>query len=98
MPLVSASLASASDKSIVGWGSQVVGADLGSGLQSVTAGLSHTLGLKPDGSIVTWGQNYHGQCSLPEPNADFVEVAAGDEHSFGLKSDGSSIAGCGNVS
>ncbi len=40
---------------IVGWGSQVVGVNLSGGFVAVAAGESHSLGLKADGSIVTWG-------------------------------------------
>ena len=39
------------------------------------------------GSIVAWGDNYHGQCNVPSPNADFTAIAAGYEHSLGLKQD-----------
>ena len=46
--------------SIVGWGSQVVGVDLTKGFVSVAAGYQHSLGLKPDGSIVAWGRNSEG--------------------------------------
>ena len=49
--------------SIVGWGEQVVGADLSADFVAVAAGGDgHSLGLKRDGSIVTWGFNGHGQC------------------------------------
>lgn len=49
------------------------------------------------GLVVTWGQNYYGQCSVPSPNADFVDVAAGSRHSVGLKSDGTVIAWGSNL-
>jgi hypothetical protein len=58
----------------------------------VGAGGSHGLGLKADGSIVAWGDNYYGQCNVPTPNNDFVAVSAGDVHSLGLKQDGSIVA------
>ena len=47
---------------------------------------------KPDGMIVLWGENEFGQCDLPSPNSDFVDVAAGYKHSLGLKADGSIVA------
>ena len=78
--------------SIVGWGSQVVGLDLGGGLVQVAAGGLHSLGLKADGSIVAWGGNLDGQCNIPAPNTGFVAVAAGGYHSLGLKGDGSIVA------
>ncbi len=45
-----------------------------------------------DGSIVSWGDNWIGQCGVPVPNADFAAVAAGSAHSLGLKSDGTIVA------
>src|SRR3990172_411306 len=82
---------------IVGWGSQVVGVDLSGGFVSVAAGVYHSLGLKADGSIVAWGNNFSGQTNVPAPNTGFVAVAAGGFHSLGLKADGSIVAwGCGS--
>lgn len=48
----------------------------------------HSLGLKSDGSIVSWGTAY----PVPSPNTGFVAIAAGYRHSLGLKSDGSIVA------
>ena len=59
---------------------------------AVAAGSLHSLGLKLDGSIVAFGWNDYGQCSVPDPNTGFVAVAAGGAHSLGLKSDGSIVA------
>ncbi|MEW6251845.1 MAG: hypothetical protein AB1716_14460 [Planctomycetota bacterium] len=52
---------------------------------------AHDLRLKADGSIEAVGTNYYGECNVPAPNADFVEVAAGTWHSLGLKSAGSIV-------
>ena len=38
-------------------------------------------------NIIAWGYNSHGQCTIPSPNIEFVEVAGGGYHSLGLKSD-----------
>jgi hypothetical protein len=46
-------------------------------------------------SVVAWGDNSNGQCSVPSPNSGFVAVAAGRFHSLGLKADGS-VVGWGN--
>ena len=54
---------------------------------ALAAGARHSLGLKADGSIVAWGSNSFGQCSVPAPNRGFVGLAAGGEHSLGLKAD-----------
>ena len=86
----------AAQGSIVGWGWQVVGGDLSGGFVAVAAGSGHSLGLKANGSIVSWGFNREGQTNVPGPNTGFVAVAAGQSHSLGLKADGSIVAwGCG---
>lgn len=76
--------------SVVGWGSMVI-ADLDS-LVAVACGGGHSLGLRSDGTIVAWGNNYDGQCDVPAPNTDFIAVAGGGFHSLGLKSDGTIVA------
>jgi hypothetical protein len=82
---------------IVGWGSQVVGADLSSGFVKVAGGMAHSVGLRRDGSVVCWGDNEQGQCGVPAPNAGFAAIAAGADHSLGLKQDGSIVAWGRNV-
>jgi len=47
--------------------------------------------LEARGSIVAWGDDSHGECTLPAPNADFVALSAGYDHSLGLKDDGSIV-------
>jgi hypothetical protein len=51
----------------------------------------HSMGLKADGTVVCWGGNSYGQCTVPAPNQDFVAIAAGGIHSMGLKSDGTVV-------
>ena len=83
--------------SIVGWGSQVVvEPSVLEDLVAIVGGGLHSLGLKADGTIVAWGSNEVGQCSIPPPNADFVAVAGGFYHGLGLKSDGTIVAWGGN--
>ncbi len=77
---------------IVGWGNRVVAVDLGADFVKVASGLGHSVALKTDGSIVTWGSNEYGQCSFPPPNAGFVAIAGGGGHSLGVKADGSIVA------
>jgi hypothetical protein len=38
-----------------------------------------------DGTLVTWGRNDNGECNVPHPNANFVEVAAGVGYSLGIR-------------
>jgi hypothetical protein len=42
--------------------------------------------------ITCWGGNQYGQCTVPEPNLNFVAVSAGGGHSLGIKSDGTIVA------
>jgi len=81
---------------IVGWGGQVVGVDLSCGYTKIAGGFQHSLGLKSDGSIVAWGWNQAGMCSVPSPNADFVAVDGGAYHTLALKSGGVVVAWGGN--
>lgn len=79
--------------SIVGWGKRVVVEQWAlEDLVAVAAGYEHSLGLKSDSTIVAWGRNDYGQCTVPLPNVDFVAVSGGGYHSLGLKSDGTIVA------
>jgi hypothetical protein len=57
--------------------------------ETISAGGSHTCGLKTDGSVTCWGQNDYGQSTPPAHAAgDFAQVSAGYWHTCGLKTDG----------
>ena len=63
---------------------------------SVSAGGSHTVGLKADGTVVATkytGEQIlnYGQCDVSEWT-DIVAVSAGDSHTVGLKADGTVVA------
>ena len=77
---------------VVGWGRQVVAADLSHGFTAIAAGDLHSLALNTDGSITAWGSNEYGQSDVPAPNIGFVAVATLADHSLGLKATGSIAA------
>lgn len=67
---------------------------------AVAAGLNHTVALRKDGTIWTWGDNRYGQLGNGSRDAGYghpvkvagldgvVSVAAGERHSLALKEDG----------
>ncbi len=59
--------------------------------ETISAGYSHTVGLKSDGTVVMVGDNDYGQCNV-ETWTDIVAVAADGYHTVGLKSDGTVVA------
>ena len=67
---------------------------------AVSAGDSHVVGLKSDGSVVakkSTGKNYQsaGQCAI-SGWSDIVAVSAGNYHTLGLKTDGTVVAAGSN--
>src|SRR5688572_1001658 len=81
---------------VVAWGSHVLIPDRELvGIAAVSVGDDHTLLLKPDGSIVAFGDNGSGQCNVPAPNSGFIAVSAGGSHSLALRANGS-IVGWGS--
>jgi alpha-tubulin suppressor-like RCC1 family protein len=72
-----------------------------SGVTAIAAGVTHSLALKQDGSVIAWGcgrGNDHGQCAVPAAAASGVTaISASFSHSLALKQDGSVLAwGCGS--
>ena len=57
----------------------------------LSAGYSHTVGLKSDGTVVAVGDNDEGQCDVASWK-DIVAVSAGERHTVGPKSDGTVVA------
>jgi len=57
----------------------------------IAAGEYHTLGLKPDGTVVAVGDGSFGRCGVGGWT-DIVHIAAGGYHSVGVKSDGTVVA------
>jgi pimeloyl-ACP methyl ester carboxylesterase len=59
---------------------------------AVAAGGDHSLALKSDGTVVSWGDNEYGQSTVPTGLSGVVAVAAGGDHSLALKSDGTVVS------
>jgi hypothetical protein len=81
---------------VIGWGNNAQGqlaipVDL-SGLTAVSAGESHALALKNDGTVVAWGDNLSGQATPPKGLKNVEAIAAGGFHSLALKRDGTVVA------
>ena len=88
---------------VVSWGDdeygQVSNTPTGSDFTQVSVGDRHSVALRTDGSLVSWGnpdggdygQNY-GQVSETPSGTDFTQVSAGRFHSVALKSDGSLVS------
>lgn len=58
---------------------------------TISAGSSHTVGLKADGTVVAVGDNSVGRCDVSDW-IGIVAVAAGGAHTVGLKADGAVVA------
>lgn len=54
---------------------------------AISAGGSHTVALKSDGTVAAVGLNDDGQCNVTEWS-DIFKIAAGSHYTLGLKSDG----------
>jgi hypothetical protein len=58
---------------------------------TIAAGGRHTVGIRPDGTVVATGNNDDGQCNV-DGWTDIQHVAAGFSHTVGLKEDGTVVA------
>jgi len=58
---------------------------------AIAAGLSHSLALKADGSVICWGANNSGQTTIPADATNVVAIAAGVNHSLALRADGAIV-------
>jgi alpha-tubulin suppressor-like RCC1 family protein len=58
---------------------------------AISAGTSHALALRSDGTVVAWGDNQFGQTSVPIGLSNVMAVAAGGTHSLALKKNGSLV-------
>ena len=58
----------------------------------VAAGAFHSLALRADGTVVSWGYNRNGQTNVPVDLVNVVSVAAGEYHSLALTAEGQVVA------
>jgi hypothetical protein len=65
---------------------------VGSAYASIAAGGSHSLGLRADGTVIGWGDNYYGKAIIPLSATNVVAIAAGGEHSLALRADGTVVS------
>ena len=70
-----------------------------SGIVEVAIGVTHSMALKEDGSVVAWGDNNFGECNVPDGLSDVISISAGGlkylwdiGHSIALKQDGTIVA------
>ena len=65
------------------------------GSVAISAGFSHIVGLRPNGTVVAVG--YGSECDV-QSWSDIIAIAAGDSHTVGLKADGTVVAAGSNES
>ncbi|PAE32020.1 RCC1 domain-containing protein [Bacillus sp. 7884-1] len=63
----------------------------------ISAGYGHSLALKSDGTIASWGDNTYGQTTVPDGLRNVVAIQGGEYHSLALKSDGTVVAWGSNM-
>ena len=100
----SGSTTSRSNVQVIGGSSSTDNSALVSISRFIASGDNHSLAVKPDGSVWSWGYNNNGQlgnssCCVTSPSpvqvtgfgpdSGVIVVAAGSTHSLALKSDGS---------
>ena len=98
-PLAAPVAATAPANTVAAWGLSGGGsdghvpvpADL-SGVTAISAGSSHGLALKSNGTVVAFGGDLAGQSDVPAGLSGVTAVAAGSWHSLALKSDGTVVA------
>ena len=78
---------------VVSWGHQRIPlVPAGTHFQAVAAGYYHNLALKPDGTVVAWGDDSAGACKVPGGLSGVTSIAAGEAHNLALKEDGTVVA------
>ncbi len=80
---------------ITGWGLNTSGeTTIPVGLTdaiAISAGSTHALALKANGTVVAWGSNGDGEATVPVGLNDVVAIDAGQDFSLALKADGTVV-------
>ena len=61
-------------------------------LVAIAAGSWHNLGLRANGTVLAWGNDYEGQCDVPADLSNALAIAAGGYHSLAIQADGTVVA------
>lgn len=64
---------------------------------AIAAGAFHSLALRADGLVFSWGENDYGQTNVPPGLSNVVAIAAGNYHNVALRDDGTIVAWGDNV-
>ena len=56
---------------------------------SVASGGWHACGVKQDGFVACWGQDFYGQATPPK--GKFTSVSPGEHHTCGVRADGAIV-------
>jgi alpha-tubulin suppressor-like RCC1 family protein len=65
---------------------------------TLSSGEFFSLGVRPDGTVAAWGDNYFGQTTVPPGLSDVVAVSANQGHGLALQRDGTVVAWGNNAS
>src|SRR6266852_3849015 len=77
---------------VVSWGGLMMpNVQPGTRYQGIAAGASHSLALKPDGTVLAWGDNFYEESTVPASLTGVVAIAAGGNHSLAIEADGTVV-------
>ncbi len=88
--VVTATFSEAMDPASITTGSVTVSRFVG--LARVSAGLTHAVALRKDGTMVAWGDNSVGQCGFPPGLSGVKTLDGGTGNTIALKHDGTVVA------
>ncbi len=72
------------------WASGLAGQTVYAG-KILACGKNHAVLLKSDNTVVCWGNNTYGQCTVPVGLSGVIGIDAGDDHTIAIKNDGTIV-------